>query len=61
MKNIRWRMHRAIGAFLFMEMFMLPCVYASGQNDTLSLLFIGDLMQHDAQLDLAFYRRLDAT
>ena len=38
---------------------MLPCVYASGQNDTLSLLFIGDLMQHDAQLDAA--RRSDGS
>ena len=59
MKNIRWRMRRAVWAFLLMEMLILPCVYASGQNDTLSLLFIGDLMQHDAQLEAA--RRSDGS
>ena len=59
MKNICWRMRRAVWAFLLMEMLILPCVYASGQNDTLSLLFIGDLMQHDAQLDAA--RRSDGS
>ena len=59
MKNICWRMRRAVWAFLLMEMLILPCVYASGQNDTLSLLFIGDLMQHDAQLEAA--RRSDGS
>lgn len=59
MKDIRRRICQAVCAFLLIEMCVLPCVYAEGRADTLSLLFVGDLMQHDAQLDAA--RKSDGT
>lgn len=58
-ENIRRRMRKAAWAFLLIELLVLPCVYAAGQGDSLSLLFVGDLMQHDAQLDAA--RQPDGT